>query len=71
MRVIVRVTDEAEVHRAAVENLGLRVHRMFKLTPGLAVEGAAAAILRLADQPWVISIEVDRTVHTMPKEGGK
>ena len=68
VRVIARVTGDAEGHRAAVEALGLQVHRVFTLTPGLAIEGPSAAILRLADYPWVVSIEMDRPVHTMPEE---
>ncbi len=68
VRVIAHVVDDPEAHRADVEGLGLRVHRVFKLTPGLAIEGAADAVLKLAAQPWVVTIEADRAVHTMPKE---
>ncbi len=71
MRVIARVAGDVEARRTAVEDLGLRVHRVFTLTPGLAVEGPSSAILKLADYPWVISIEADRTVHTMPEESGE
>jgi len=62
------VTGEAEQYRQVVENHGLRVHRVFRLTSGLAVEGTGEAILNLADQPWVLSIEADRAVHTMSEE---
>jgi len=69
VRVIVRTEGDAEAHHSEAEALGLHVHRVFRLMPGLAVEGAAEAVLRLADQSWVISIEVDRAVHTMPEKG--
>lgn len=69
VRVIVRTEGDAEMRRSEAEALGLRVHRVFKLTPGLAVEGTAEAIVRLATRSWVASIEVDCTVHTMPEKG--
>ena len=68
VRVIVHVAGNPQSRRSAIEDMGLRVHRVFQLVPGLAVEGPAAAVLALAGQPWVTSIEVDRAVHPMPKE---
>ncbi|MCD6289978.1 MAG: hypothetical protein J7M34_05690 [Anaerolineae bacterium] len=68
VRVIVRVTEDPQSCRPAIESMGLNIHRVFQLVPGLAVEGPATAVLALADQPWVTSIEIDRAVHPMPKE---
>lgn len=48
------------------ERKGLIVSRQLKLIRGLAVEGRAGDILALAEAPWVLSIEPDQSVHTMP-----
>jgi len=62
---IVRTEGAAEAHRVAVEGRGLTVRRVFRLLPGLAVEGKVAAVLDLADHPWVKSVSLDREVHVM------
>jgi hypothetical protein len=62
---IVRTEGPAESRRAAVEAAGLVVARVFRLVPGLAVEGPVACLLELAEQPWVRSVSLDRVVHTM------
>lgn len=68
VRVIVRVADRLETRQEAVEQLGLRVLRVLRLTSAMAVEGPGSAVLRLAAEPWVRSIERDRPVHTMSEE---
>jgi hypothetical protein len=65
VHLIVRLTDEPNTHVADVQALGITVRRTFTLIPAIAVEGTAAASLALADQPWVLSIEEDKPVHTM------
>jgi hypothetical protein len=62
---IVRTEGPAGPRRAEVEAMGLTVVRVFRLVPGLAVEGPVARLLELAEQPWVRSISLDRVVHTM------
>lgn len=62
---IVRTVEAAEAHRAEVEAAGLAVRRVFRLLPGLAVEGKVADVLALADRPWVRSVSLDREVHVM------
>ncbi|MCK4298205.1 MAG: hypothetical protein KAX80_01665 [Planctomycetes bacterium] len=62
---IVRTAEAAEAHRAEVEATGLAVQRVFRLVPGLAVEGKVTDVLALADRPWVRSISLDREVHAM------
>ena len=63
--VIVMVRDNAAAHVAQVRARGLTVKHSFTLIPGFALAGAASAILALADEPWVKSIEEDKPVHTM------
>jgi len=62
---IVRTAEAADAHRMEVEAAGLTVRRVFRLLPGLAVEGKAADVLALADRRWVKSISPDQEVHTM------
>ncbi|HIC88793.1 MAG TPA: hypothetical protein EYP04_05265 [Anaerolineae bacterium] len=62
---IVRVRGPADERRTAVERAGMHVRRVFRLVPGLAVQGTGKAVLALAEEPWVIRIEPDREVHTM------
>jgi len=68
VRAIVRVEGEANQYATVIESMGLRVRHAFTLMPALAVIGEAAALLRLAAQPWVIAIELDRAVHTTTDE---
>jgi len=62
---IVRTVGAAEAHRAEVEAAGLAVRHVFRLLPGLAVQGKVADVLALADRTWVESISLDREVHVM------
>ena len=70
VRLIVRVTDNPSAHVAQVEAHGLVVRYTYSLISALAVQGAAAAALALANEPWIISIEEDKPVRTMPMAGG-
>ncbi len=45
---------------------GLHVHRKLRLIRGYAVEGCAFHLIEIAGAPWVLRIEPDQTVHTMP-----
>lgn len=62
VRAIIRVAPPPSSRRAEAENSGLVVHQVFRLVPGLAVEGAAADVVGLADRDWVHSIDLDREV---------
>ncbi len=66
---IVRV-DDPLVRRPAVEQHGLEVRRVLRLVRGLAVHGPAEALVALANESWVVSIEPDHPVHTMTAENG-
>ena len=68
VRAIMRVEKKANQYTTIIESMGLRVQHAFTLMPALAVIGEAAALLRLAAQPWVIAIELDRAVHTTTDE---
>jgi hypothetical protein len=65
VHLIVRTKDAPNIHLADAQACGLTVHRTFSLISALAVEGTASAALALANQPWVVSIEEDKIVHTM------
>jgi hypothetical protein len=43
----------------------LQVKQQFKLSPGVAVSGSGRDALKLLDQSWVVSVELDAPVQTM------
>jgi hypothetical protein len=65
VRLIVRLKDAPDSRVAAVQAHGLTVRHTYSLMSAIATEGSAAASLALAAEPWVVSIEEDKTVHTM------
>ena len=65
VRLIVRLKDDPGSRVAAVQAHGLTVRRTYSLISAIAVEGTASASLSLSDEPWVVSVEEDSTVHTM------
>ncbi len=62
---LVRVSDQASAHVAEIQASGWTVRRVFSLTPTLAIQGPVSAAGALAQEPWVVAIEVDKPVHTM------
>ncbi|HBY94001.1 MAG TPA: hypothetical protein DEP84_08565 [Chloroflexi bacterium] len=64
-RAIVRTVDAPSAYVDQAEQAGLTVHRTYKLLQCMAVSGQGEALLRLAEAPWVQSIEPDKTVTTM------
>lgn len=62
---IVRLSDDPGKHIADLQSLGWTIRRSFSLTPSVAIHGPASASLVLATQPWVLTIEEDKPVHTM------
>lgn len=62
---IIRVDEANDETAAAVESMGFEVRHRVQLLPSFAVSGPRSAVAALADQPWVLSIEEDRPVHTM------
>ncbi len=62
---IVRTTEEVEPHLEWTKSVGLEVSQVFRLSPGMAVSGPGQAALKLLDQSWVVSVELDAQVKTM------
>ena len=65
VRVIIQLKDEPTKHTRDLQTRGVAVRHVYSLTPSLAVEGPASALLEFAEESWVESIEEDKTVHTM------
>ncbi|MBI5034159.1 MAG: hypothetical protein HZB51_26865 [Chloroflexi bacterium] len=65
VNVIVRLTDDPSAHLTEIKASRLNVRYTYSLIAAVAVQGKAAACLKLASQPWVLSIEEDKSVHTM------
>ncbi|MSP12482.1 MAG: hypothetical protein EXR62_05940 [Chloroflexi bacterium] len=64
---VVRVTGDPEAVAQQAHAWGITVRHVYRLSPGIAVEGSANACLRLLDLPSVVSIEPDQTVHVLKK----
>ncbi len=68
---IVRSKDDLSTHVDDVKARGLVVRHVYSLISAAAIQGKASAALALANASWVLSIEEDKTVHTMTSgEGG-
>jgi len=65
VELIVKTEGDASPHLDWLTSAGLQVKQQFRLSPGVAVAGTGANALKLLDQPWVKSIELDRPVSTM------
>ena len=62
---IVRTNGDATPHLPWLAAAGLQVRQQFKLAPGVALSGAGQDVLKLLEQTWVLSIELDAPVKTM------
>lgn len=62
---IVRTEGDPKPHLPWLQAHGLIVRQTFRLMPGLALTGPGAEALKLLDQDWVISIELDRPVQAL------
>ena len=62
---IVRTDGDATPHLTWCQEIGIQVKQQFRLSPGLAVTSSGAAALKLLDQDWVRSVELDKPVSTM------
>ncbi len=65
VRLIFRLKDTASQYVDNVQAHGLNVRHVYTLINAIAVEGTASAALALSEEPWVMSIEEDKPVHTM------
>lgn len=64
VRAIVRTVADLDEAAAILEQRGLKVTRRYLLLPALAISGSAEAVLSLAGEDWITSIEEDQQVHT-------
>lgn len=62
---IVRLKDAPDKRAADFKARGLAVRRTFTLISAVAVQGPAATMLALANESWVLSVEEDKSVHTL------
>lgn len=65
VHLIVRLKDSPSIHLDEIKARGLTVRYTYSLISAVAIQGAAATCLTLVNEPWVLAIEADRTVHTM------
>lgn len=63
--VIVRVQGDLGARQAELETLGLRIRQRLRLVKGFGATGAGSTLVRVLEVDWIISIEPDKTVHTM------
>ena len=72
-RLIVRVRGDLGSAATRVASLQATVIRRLTLINALVVSASAEAASRIRKEPWVASVEEDRTVSTQrrPPEGGR
>jgi hypothetical protein len=62
---IVRTEGDATPHLEWLASAGLQVKQQFRLSPGVAISGSGRDVLKLLDQSWVVSVELDASVKAM------
>lgn len=62
---IVRTEGDPGPHLPWLQANGLIVKQTFRLMSGLALSGPAARALKLLEQDWVASIELDRPMQAL------
>lgn len=65
VHLIVRLKDSPNIYLDEIKARGLTVRYTYSLISAVAIQGTASACLTLVNEPWVLAIEADRTVHTM------
>lgn len=65
VNLILRTKGEPDDLIPLIQSRGIQVRRRFRLLKAVAIEGKAAACLKLVDEPWVEAIEEDREVRIM------
>lgn len=64
--VIVRVNGDPAECEAQLQADGFDIKRRFRLIRGFAASATGANISKAAQRDWVVAIEPDREVKTMP-----
>lgn len=62
---IVCTDGDVTPHLEWLASAGLQVKQQFRLSPGVAVSGSGRDALKLLDQSWVVSVELDAPVKAM------
>ena len=62
--VIIKTAADPKPYLTRLTGAGFTVTRTFSLISAVAATGPAGAVIKLAAEPWVVSIEPDRPVHT-------
>lgn len=62
---IVRTDGDPTPHLEWLADHNLEVRQVFRLSPGVAVSAPGRDALKLLDQDWVVSVEVDEGVKAM------
>ncbi len=62
---IVRTTGDPTPHLDWLAANGIEVRQVFKLSPGVGVSCPGRDALKLLDQEWVISVELDAPVSAL------
>ena len=65
IKVIIRTNENPKLHTEQVEELGLTVTGTTSLIKAIFAYGEASAVLTLAEQPWITSIEPDQVVKAV------
>jgi len=65
VHLIVRLKDSPDIYLDEIRARGLTVRYTYSLISAVALQGTASAGLTLVNEPWVLAIEADKTIHTM------
>ena len=65
VELIVKTHGDATPHLQWLASEGIEVSQQFRLSPGVAVSCTGAEALKLLDQGWVKSVELDAPVQAM------
>jgi hypothetical protein len=68
VRLIVRVAGDLAHRQAEISALGGVVSHAFRLTNALSLACPGSVALRLAQQPWVLSISLDTPVQALGRQ---
>ena len=63
--VIIRTNTDPTANTVQLQSLGLTVTRTYKLISAVAASGPASAVMALASEGWVKSIEPDQEVKAL------
>jgi hypothetical protein len=65
-RVIVRVQGDMDARHAQLQEMGFAITRPLRLVHGFSATANGACLQHASAADWVISIEPDGEMHTMP-----